>query len=398
MFLTLLTALTTITTKIYYFLFIKNKNGGFFLMKLKCNRQDLVEAVNIVEKAVPVKSTMDIMEGIFLETKENSFHLVGNNMELGLECEIDADVLERGMVVVKASLFSNAVKKLPDFEDEVFIEVDEKDNIKIACGNAKFDFATASGEDFPLLPVVEDDNSFTIKESCLKSMVRQTLYAISTKEDKPVLTGICFDVEDKTIHVVGCDGYRVAIRKEAIETEKSFKFILPGKNAKELLSIIGDSEDEIKISLSSNNVKINLKKCTFVSRIIEGEYLNYKSVADHKNNLMIEVETRKIFNSIDRAAMIVSEAAKSYVLLNIEDDNVFINCESAMGKVNDKFSVNMIGEAMQIAFNPRYLIDAFKNIDDEVVKFSFSTPVTPTVIKPIEGDAFTYIVLPVRIK
>lgn len=367
-------------------------------MKLKCKRTDLVEAVNIVEKAVPVKTTLPIMEGIYVEAKDDCFHLVGNNMELGMECNIPADVSEKGMVVVKANLFSVAVKKLPDFEEDVYIEVDEKDNIKIACGNAKFDFATASAEDFPLLPFVDDENSFCMKEKDLKNMVRQTVYAISTKEDKPVLTGVCFDIAEGTIHVVGCDGYRVAIRKESLETDKEIKFILPGKNAKELLSVIGDSEDMVKISLSKNNVKIVLDNCTFVSRIIEGEYLNYKSVADHKNNLVIEVETKKILNSIDRAAMIVSESAKSYVLLNIEDDSVFINCESVMGKVNDKFSVNMVGEPMKIAFNPRYLIDAFKNIDDETVKFSFSTPVTPTVIKPVEGDKFTYIVLPVRIK
>jgi len=367
-------------------------------MNLKCKRTDLLEAVNIVEKAVPVKTTLPIMEGIYLESRDDCFRLVGNNMELGLECRIPADVKEKGMVVVKANLFSVAVKKLPDFEEDVYIEVDEKETIKISCGNAKFDFATASAEDFPLLPVVENDTFFEIKEKDLKNMVRQTVYAISTKEDKPVLTGVYFDISDGFIHVVGCDGYRVAIRKEEIETEKEIKFILPGKNAKELLSVIGESDDLIKVTLSQNNVKINLKNCTFVSRIIEGEYLNYKSVADHKNNLTIEVETKKILNSIDRAAMIVNESAKSYVLLNIADDSVFINCESAMGKVNDKFSVNMIGEPMQIAFNPRYLIDAFKNVDDEKVTFSFSTPVTPTVIKPTQGDRFTYIVLPVRIK
>lgn len=367
-------------------------------MKLKCKRTDLVEAVNIVEKAVPVKTTLPIMEGIYLEAKENTFHLVGNNMDLGLECAISAEVEEKGMVVVKANLFGIAVKKLPDFEDDVLLEVDEKETIKIVCGNAKFDFSTASAEDFPLLPVVEEDNCFEIKEKYLKNMVKQTVYAVSTKEDKPVLTGVYFDISDNTVHVVGCDGYRVAIRKESIDTDKQIHFILPGKNAKELLSVIGDSEDVVQISLSRNNVKMKLKNCIFVSRIIDGEYLNYKSVADHKNNLVIEVETKKILNSVDRAAMIVSESAKSYVLLNIEDDSVFINCESVMGKVNDKFSVNMIGEPMQIAFNPRYLIDAFKNVDDEMVKFSFSTPVTPTVISPIEGDGFTYIVLPVRIK
>lgn len=367
-------------------------------MKLKCNRSDLVEAVNIAEKAVPIKTTLPIMEGIYLESKEDCFKIVGNNMDLGIECIIPAEVKEKGMVVVKANLFSVAVKKLPDFEEEVSIEVDEKDNITIACGNAKFDFATASAEDFPLLPIVNSEKSFEIEETTLKNMVRQTVYAISTKEDKPVLTGINFDVENDIIHVVGCDGYRVAIRKEQIENGSEMKFIFPGKNAKELLSVIGESKDMIKVSLSKNNVKFELKNCTFVSRIIDVEYLNYKSVADHKNNLVIEVETRKILSSIDRAAMIVNESAKSYVLLNIEDDSVFINCESVMGKVNDRFSVNMIGEPMQIAFNPKYLIDAFKNVDDKEVKFSFSTPVTPTVISPVEGDNFKYIVLPVRIK
>ncbi len=367
-------------------------------MNLKCKRTDLMEAVSIVEKAVPVKTTLPIMEGIYVEAKDDSLKLVGNNMELGLECMIPAEVQAKGMVVVKANLFTTAIKKLPDFEDEVFLEVDEKEMIHIRCGNAKFDFATASAEDFPLLPLVEDTVSVDIKEATLKNMVRQTVYAISTKEDKPILTGVYFDVEEDLIHVVGCDGYRVAIRKEEITANKPMQFILPGKNAKELLSVIGESDQVVTISLSRNHVKMQLKNCTFVSRLIDGEYLNYKHVADHKNNLVIEVETRKILNSIDRAAMIVSESAKSYVLLNIEDDSVFINCESVMGKVNDKFSISMIGEPMQIAFNPRYLIDAFKNVDDDVVKFSFSTPVTPTVIRPIEGDRFTYIVLPVRIK
>lgn len=365
-------------------------------MKLRCKRVDLIEAVNIVEKAVPVKTALPVMEGIFLEGRDDCFRLVGNNMDLGLECNIPAEVEEKGMVVVRANLFSVAVKKLPDFEDEVYIEVDENDKIKIACGNAKFDFSTASAEDFPLLPYVEEENFFEIDESLLKNMVKQTVYAISQKEDKPVLTGVLFDIADKNINIVGCDGYRVAIRKEEIETDKNFKFILPGKNAKELLAVLGD-DNKAKIYLSKNNVKIESEKCIFVSRLIDGEYLNYKSVADHKNNLVIEVETKKMLHSIDRAAMIVNESAKSYVLLNIEDDSVFINCESVMGKVNDKFSVNMIGEPMQIAFNPKYLIDAFKNIDDETVKFSFSTPVTPTVIKPCEGDKFTYIVLPVRV-
>ncbi len=368
------------------------------MMKMKCSRRDLVEAVSLVEKAVPVATPINVLEGIFIEAKENAFKLVGNNMNLGIECYIPAEVEEKGLAMVKASLFSQAVKKLPDTDEDVFMEIDEKDNLKIECGYAKFNFTTSSAEEFPQLPLVLDGKSFEIKESLVKNMIKQTVYAVSTREEKPVLTGVLFDVEESDINVVGCDGFRVAIRKEEIENSENLKFILPGKNAKELLGIMGESDELIKISVNENNVKFTLDKCILVSRIIDGEYLNYKSVANHKNTLEFVVERRKILNSIDRAATIVNEASKSHVLLDIDETSVSIDCESVMGKVKDKFSIDMQGEPMQIAFNPKYLIEAFKNAEDEKIKLSFSTPVTPAIIRPVNGEKYVYIILPVRIK
>ena len=368
------------------------------MMKMKCNRKDLAEAVALVEKAVPVATPISVLEGIFIEAKENAFKLVGNNMDLGIECFIPAEVEEKGLAMVRASLFSQAVKKLPDGDDDVFMEIDEKDNLKIECGYAKFNFTTSSAEEFPQLSQVLDGKSFEIKESLVKNMIKQTVYAVSTREEKPVLTGVLFDVEENLINVVGCDGFRVAIRKEEFENSQPLKFILPGKNAKELLGILGESDEKITISVNDFNVKFVTERCILVSRIIDGEYLNYKSVANHKNTLEFVVERRKILNSIDRAATIVNEASKSHVLLDIDETSVSIDCESVMGKVKDKFSIDMQGEPMQIAFNPKYLIEAFKNSEDEKIKLSFSTPVTPAVIRPLEGDKYVYIILPVRIK
>ena len=368
------------------------------MMKMKCNRKDLVEAVSLVEKAVPVSTPISVLEGIFIEAKENAFKLVGNNMDLGIECFIPADVEEKGLGMVRASLFSNAVKKLPDTEDDVFLEIDEKDNLKIECGYAKFNFSTSSAEEFPQISQVLDGKTFEIKENLVKNMIKQTVYAVSSKEDKPVLTGLLFDVADGVINIVGCDGFRVAIRTEEIENEENLKFIFPGKNAKELLGILGESDELVKVSVNDNNVKFVTDRCIFVSRIIDGEYLNYKSVANHKNTLEFIVERRKILNSIDRAATIVNEASKSHVLLDIDETSVSIDCESVMGKVKDKFSIDMQGEPMQIAFNPKYLIEAFKNVEDDKIKLSFSTPVTPAVIRPLEGERYVYIILPVRIK
>ena len=368
------------------------------MMKMKCKRQDLTEAVSLVEKAVPVATPISVLEGLFIEAKENAFKLVGNNLDLGIECFIPAEVEEKGLAMVKASLFSNAIKKLPDTEEDVYLEIDEKDNLKIECGYAKFNFSTSSAEEFPQLSLVLDGKNFEIKENVLKNMIKQTVYAVSQKEDKPVLCGVLFDVNTSFINVVGCDGFRVAIRKEEIENNEELKFIFPGKNAKELLGILGEGEELVKVSVNENNVKFVTDRCVFVSRIIDGEYLNYKSVANHKNTLEFIVERRKILNSIDRAATIVNEASKSHVLLDIDEMSVSIDCESVMGKVKDKFSVDMQGEPMQIAFNPKYLIEAFKNIEDEKIKISFSSPVTPAVIRPIDGEKYVYVILPVRIK
>lgn len=368
------------------------------MMKMKCKRRDLIEAVSLVEKAVPVSTPISVLEGIFIEAKKDAFKLVGNNLDLGIECFIPAEVEETGLAMVRASLFSNAVKKLPDTDEDVFMEIDEKDNLKIECGYAKFNFSTSSAEEFPQLSQVLDGKTFEIKESLVKNMIKQTVYAVSQKEDKPVLCGLLFDITEDNINVVGCDGFRVAIRSEKIENNEPLKFIFPGKNAKELLGILGEGDEVLKVSVNENNVKFVTDRCIFVSRIIDGEYLNYQSVANHKNTLVFEVERRKILNSIDRAATIVNEASKSHVLLDIDETSVSIDCESVMGKVKDKFTIDMQGEPMQIAFNPKYLIEAFKNIEDEKIKLSFSTPVTPAVIKPIDGEKYTYIILPVRIK
>lgn len=245
---------------------------------------------------------------------------------------------------------------------------------------------------------VEGKKSFTIKENLLKSMIRQTIYAIAQTDIKPQLSGLYFEIKDGVFHMVGCDGYRLAIRKEALEGTEDLSFILPGKTAKELLSIIGEDDFEVEILLSTKNALLKLKNCVMVTRLIEGEYLDYNSVCKHKNTLVVTTETKKILDSIDRASLIVNETTKAHVVLKIEDDNVLINCETVMGKVKDKFSVDMSGEPIEIAFNPRYLMDAFKNCDCSEIKFSFSTPVNPTTIEPADGDKFLYIVLPVRMR
>ena len=366
-------------------------------MKFSCRRTDLLDAVNISERAVASKSTMVILEGLFIEAKDNEVRFLGNNLELCIDCSIPAKIESKGSCVVKANIFSDAVKKLPSHIDEVFIEVNESNVIFISCGNAKFNFSTTSADEFPRPQEINAIDEISIKEYILKNMIRQTVYAIAQNDTKPYLTGILFDVKNGELSVVGCDGYRLAIRKEALEHASSLKFIMQGKTARELLSLLGETDLEVNIKINEKQAQLTLKNCTVTTRLVDGEYLNYEGVAKHENTLYIVTETKEIADSVDRAALIANEAVKAHVLLKIEDGQVNINCETVLGQVKDKFEVEMQGEPIEIAFNPRYLLEAFKNADCKDIKLSFSTALNPVVIQPVEGNSFHYIVLPVRI-
>lgn len=366
-------------------------------MKFSCRRADLTDAVSIVERAVASKSTMNILEGIYIEAKENDIRFLGNNLELCIDCSIPGKVEEKGNCVVKANLFSDAVKKLPSHIDEVYIEVNENHVILLSCGNAKFNFSTASAEEFPRPQEIDAKDEFSVKEYVLKNMIRQTVYAISQNDTKPYLTGILFDLKENTLSLVGCDGYRLAIRREDLTCEKAIKFILQGKTARELLSLLGDSDFEVKIKVSDKQAQLSLKNCVLTTRLIDGEYLNYEGVAKHENTLFVVTETKDILDSVDRASLIASEAIKAHVVLKIEDGEVHINCDTVLGQVKDRFEVEMQGEPIEIAFNPKYLLEAFKNADCKEIKLSFSTSLNPVVIQPAEGNSFYYIVLPVRL-
>ncbi|MBE7048480.1 MAG: DNA polymerase III subunit beta [Ruminococcaceae bacterium] len=366
-------------------------------MKFSCCRTDLLNAVNIVERAVASKSTMNILEGIFIEAKENTIRFLGNNLELCIDCSIPGSVETKGCCVVKANLFSDAVKKLPSYVDDVQIEVNESNSIFLSCGNAKFNFSTASADEFPRPQELHALNEISISEQVLKNMIRQTVYAVSQNDTKPYLTGILFDIKDGFVNVVGCDGYRLAIRREATSHAGGLKFIMQGKTARELLSLLGETDYEVKIKVNEKQAQLTLKNCVVTTRLIDGDYLNYEGVAKHENTLFVVTETRDILDSVDRASLIASEAVKAHVLLQIKDGQVHINCETVLGQVKDKFEVNMQGEPIEIAFNPRYLLEAFKNTETKEIKMSFSTALNPVVIQPIEGESFRYIVLPVRL-
>jgi len=363
-------------------------------MNFSCNKQDLLEAINTVQKAVMSKATVPILEGIYVEA-DNCLKLVGNCFDMGIEFYVNAEIKEKGSIVINSKMFGDIVRGLPD--SEVFIH--QKDNyvIVIECNNSYYEIKGLSAEGYPMLPEIEEKNKITIQQSALRDMIRKTIYAISDDEKTKILTGSLIEVNDGEIIMVSLDGFRLALAKTVIKEDVSFKAVIPGKNLGEIYKILDQSDEKVKITMSVNQALFEFENCKIVSKLLDGEYMNYRSFIPEKFETQIEVNVKEFTKSIERASLIMSEENKYPVKLIIEEDNMLITSSTKFGISKEQMEVNANGSNMTIGFNPRYLLDSFKVIDDEKVEIYFSSPVGPCVVKPIQSEKFTFMILPVRI-
>jgi len=248
-----------------------------------------------------------------------------------------------------------------------------------------------------MLPEIEEKNKITIQQSALRDMIRKTIYAISDDEKTKILTGSLIEVNDGEIIMVSLDGFRLALAKTVIKEDVSFKAVIPGKNIGEIYKILDQSDEKVKITMSVNQALFEFENCKIVSKLLDGEYMNYRSFIPEKFETQIEVNVKEFTKSIERASLIMSEENKYPVKLIIEEDNMLITSSTKFGISKEQMEVNANGSNMTIGFNPRYLLDSFKVIDDEKVEIYFSSPVGPCVVKPIQSEKFTFMILPVRI-
>ena len=365
-------------------------------MKINCNKNILIEAVSAVQKAVPIKSPHSILEGILLEAEEK-LTLTGNNMELGIEKKVDCDIIEKGEVVLDSRVFGDIVRKLP--EGTVYIEVNEN-NAYIKCEDAEFNISAYSGEEYPKLPETEkNEKPIILEKEKLRNLIKQTVFAVSLDESKPTFTGSLMEVEDKEIKMVSVDGYRLAIRKEIIDNNiEDFSIIIPGKTLNELSKIIGGGNGEVIIYNTEKQIVFEFDDCRVLSRLIEGEFFDYKNIIPKEYSLRVKVSVKKMIESVERASLLnISENKKYPVKFKIEMDKIFLSCISDIGKVQDVIPVETQGEDIEIGFNHRYLLDALKACEKDYVYMDFNKSLNPCIIRPIEGDEFIHLILPVRI-
>lgn len=366
-------------------------------MKIKCNREMLSDALSKVSRAVAQRSTIAAVEGILLRTEESSLYLCGYNLELGISTKILANVYEEGSVVLSSRLFCEIIRKMPG--DEIELSCNENLITTIKSTESEYSIIGISASDFPELPVIESERKISLSQGLLKSMIGQTLFAVSDNDSRPVYTGSLFEINEDKIRIVSVDGFRLAMRTEPVSSTFSTSFIVPKKTLDEIQRLLEDDDEKrAEIFATRRHIEFVINGYNIISRLIEGEFLDYNNAIPTNNNTEVIVKTRRMIEASERMSLLISDAIKSPVRCTFGENAVSFSCRTAIGSAADKFAAEAPNEPIEIGFNNRYLIDAFRVVNTDEVKLMLGSPVSPVKVLPIEGESFLFLLLPVRLQ
>ena len=370
-------------------------------MKFVCEKDNILKAINSVTKAVAVRTTMPILGGILIQTNDNEVKFTTYDLELGIEYIINCNVQEQGSTVVNSIMFSEIIRKLPD--SDIKITLNENNLLVIECEGSLYKLATMNPEEFPELPKINVENSLEIEQNSLKEMIRKTIFAVSTEENRPIFTGCLFEIKNNRLNVVAVDGFRLAWKTKMLQqTVNDFAAVIPGRSLNEINKIILDSFDTIKIGVAKNQALFEMENCKIVTRLLDGEFLNYSSVIPTTWETRIRVDKNAIQDCFERVSLISSssiEKEKKYpVKVTIDIGKVTISCTNQTGDAKEEMYVTTEGQNLEAGFNPKYFLDALRAIDDQEIFINFGTSISPCIIKPVEEGDYTYMILPIRMK
>src|SRR5574344_941493 len=370
-------------------------------MNIKCNLKELINGLNIVSKTSITRTTMPILEGVLIEAKNNELKLTTNDLEIGSEHTMECKVISEGKTVVELKTLNEIVRRFEDEEIEILVE----DNLFILKSiNGVFKLATMNPDEYPKLPIFDIENSININQKTFKDMIRKSLFAVSTDENRPIYNGALLKVENNILTLVAVDGFRLALRKSLSKNNiNDFKVIIPGKVLAELLKVLNDDEEkEIKIGVNKNQALFEMGKSILISRIIEGDFLNYNTIIPDSYETKVKVKTKSLLDSFERVALFAKENKekdkKSPLKMNIGIDGIRLSCVSETGDAKEEVVAEVEGKDIEIGFNPRYVIEALKVIDDAEIYIEFTTSISPVLVKPINGKEYIYVLLPIKLK
>ena len=364
-------------------------------MKIVCTKSNLLSGVQIVSKAVPSKTTMSILECILLDTRNGEIKLTANDMELGIETIIEGEIIEKGMIALDAKIFLEIVRKLPD--NNITIETNDSYKTTITCEKAKFNIIGKSGEDFSFLPEIERNDSVILSQFTLKEIIRQTIFSIADNDNNKLMTGELFEINNDTLKVVSLDGHRISIRKILLKNSyENKKVVVPGKTLNEISKILsGDMDKDISIYFTDKHILFEFDTTIVVSRLIEGEYFKIDQMLSSDYETKVKINKKELLDCIDRATLLVKEGDKKPVIINISDGSMELKMNSTVGSMDEEIDITKEGKDLMIGFNPKFLIDSLRVIEDEEVDLYMVNPKAPCFIRNTE-ESYIYVILPVN--
>ena len=376
-------------------------------MKFEIMRHRLIDGLNDVMKAISSKTTIPILTGIKIEVTEEGLRLTGSDSEITIQTIIKVEengeqiirVIEEGSIVVQARMFNEIVRKLPT--NDVEIEVNEQYKTHIRSGKSEFHINGFDASEYPLLPEIQDDRQFSMPADLLKSIVRETVFAISTSESRPILTGVHWQVKNSELICVATDSHRLARRKTTLEQmpEGEYSVVIPGKSLNDLSKIIGDSSVPVHIVMTNQQVLFKTSDVSFYSRLIEGTYPDTSRLIPNEFNTNVTIDGKALFQAIDRASLLAREERNNIVrFTSLEGNVVEISSSSAeIGKVEEEIQTTLIeGEELKISFSAKYMMDALKAVGGQDVMVKFSGSMRPFIINSVHDDAVLQLIVPVR--
>ena len=367
-------------------------------MRFSCSQSTLVKALNIVSKAVTSRTTIPILKGILIKVDEEGFiTMSSSDLDISIEDKFEVVDFEPGEIVVQAKLFGDIIRKLPS--EIIYIEENEG-NLIIRSTSSEFNIVGSPSDEFPKINLGEQSERITFDKELLKEMIKKTSFAASVDESRGVITGVLLEMKEDILNMVALDGFRMAVSREYVKNGKEQNIIIPARTLNEVAKIISESETEeenVDLLLNEKRAVFVIGNIKVVVRLLDGEYVKYNDILPKESQLRIVLNRNNFMEAIERASLFAKVGKNNLIKLNIMENELEITSKSEEGNVRENVYISREGKDLVIGFNSKYLLDSLKAVEDENISMLFNTPISPCLIRPLEGNEYEYLVLPVRI-
>ncbi|TZE80766.1 DNA polymerase III subunit beta [Calorimonas adulescens] len=361
-------------------------------MKIEVDTQAMQNAINKVQKGISSKTTLPILEGIYIKAEDNMVTLIGTDMDLTIMTQIEANVIDEGETVVNSRIFSDIVRTMP--RETISMDV-ENNVVTLKSGSSLFNISCYDSEEYPAIPTIELDYGVVMDQEILNDMIKGTIFSVSTDMTHPILNGSLLKISNDEAIMVALDGYRMSIKRKKIQNNSDLNIVIPYKALNELSRLL--EEGNLNIYVNRNQAVFDMDNTRVYTRLLEGEFIDYENIIPNEKSLVCEVKREDIVDTLERASLI-SKDRRTLVKLTIDGDYMKVEGRDERGYFNDVINIKIDGPGLTIAFNSLYLLEALRAIEDSYVKLEFLSNVSPCIIKPVNGDDYLYLVLPVKMK